>query len=167
MQGQKLKKNILTIKNLNNACNKCYDRNKQRKGYNMELFVAWIAGWNTAQWVITFLLSIIALVSAIWGCAKKAHQRRVSRMKEQQLIIDELTKINTRLDNMDRERTHARDSDAYIRSRQYLGTVAVLDAIMRLAEHQGLKINGEVAKYREENIECLKNGTGIYHFDCD
>ena len=88
-------------------------------------------------------------------------------MKEQEMILTELKNINTRLDNMDKERSHARESEAYIRSRQYLGTVAVLDAIMKLAEHQGLTINGEVAKYREENIECLKNGTGIYHFDHD
>ena len=86
-------------------------------------------------------------------------------MKEQEMILQELKNINTRLDNMDKERSHARESEAYIRSRQYLGTVAILDSIMKLAEHQGLTINGSVAKYREENIECLKNGTGIYHFD--
>ena len=64
-----------------------------------------------------------------------------------------------------RQIEHDRKNDAFIRSRQYIGTVAVLDAIMKLAEHQGLTINGSVAKYREENIECLKNGTGIYHYD--
>lgn len=133
----------------------------------MAQLVAWVTGWSVAQWIITFLLSIIALLGAIYGCLKKAHQKRVDRMKEQQLIIDQLTKINQRLDNMDKERTHARDSDAYIRSRQYIGTIAILDAVFRLAEHQGLNINGEVKKYREENIECLKNGTGIYHFEKD
>lgn len=133
----------------------------------MAQLVAWVTGWSVAQWIITFLLSIIALLGAIYGCLKKAHQKRVDRMKEQQLIIDQLTKINQRLDNMDKERTHARDSDAYIRSRQYIGTIAILDAVFRLAEHQGLNINGEVEKYREENIECLKNGTGIYHFEKD
>ena len=86
-------------------------------------------------------------------------------MKEQQMILAELKNINTRLDSMDKERNDARRDEAYIRTRQYLGTVAILDAVFKLAEHQGLQINGSVAKYREENIECLKNGTGIYHYD--
>jgi len=124
-------------------------------------------GMNTVQWVVTFALSVIALGTAIWGCVRKAHQKKVDRMKEQEMILQELKNINKRLDNMDKERNDTRRDEAFIRSRQYLGTVAVLDAIMKLAEHQGLQINGSVAKYREENIEYLKNGTGIYHFDHD
>ena len=80
--------------------------------------------------------------------------------------------LERQMQKMDEERGEARKqseldrmNDAYIRSRQYIGTVAILDAIMKLAEHQGLTINGSVAKYREENIECLKNGTGIYRSD--
>jgi hypothetical protein len=88
-------------------------------------------------------------------------------MKEQEMILQELKNINKRLDNMDKERNDTRRDEAFIRSRQYLGTVAILDAVFKLAEHQGLQINGSVKKYREENIECLKNGTGIYHFDHD
>jgi len=121
-------------------------------------------GMNTVQWVVTFALSIIALGTAIWGCVRKAHNKRVNRMKEQEMILHELKNINTRLDNMDKERNDTRRDEAYIRSRQYLGTVAILDAVFKLAEHQGLQINGSVKKYREENIECLKNGTGIYHY---
>ena len=131
----------------------------------------WIAAvaesMSTVQWVVTFILSLIALGSAIWGCVRKSHQRRVDRMKEQQMILQELKNINKRLDCMDKERNDARRDEAYIRTRQYLGTVAILDAVFKLAEHQGLQINGSVAKYREENIECLKNGTGIYHYDHD
>ena len=122
-------------------------------------------GMNTVQWIVTFALSLIALGTVVWGCIRKAHQQRMNRMKEQQMILTELKIINSRLDGMDKERNDARSDDALIRSRQYIGTVAVLDAIMKIAEHQGLTINGDVAKYREENIQCLKNGTGIYHYD--
>ena len=133
----------------------------------MGCIVAWIASIDKVQLVITLILSVIALAGAIYGCFKRAHNKRVAAMEEQKKILNELKNINSRLDSMDRERSHAREAEAFIRSRQYLGTVAVLDAIMRLAEHQGLTINGEVAKYREENIQCLKNGTGIYHFNHD
>lgn len=79
----------------------------------------------------------------------------------QQMLYDTVNKISRRLDNMDSERNKSREDDAYIRTRMYLGTVAAIDAIMRLAEHEGLKINGDIEKYRQENIDNLKKGKGV------
>ena len=83
----------------------------------------------------------------------------VQRMLEQ--IEKEQVRIGATLEKMDNERHKARTEDAQVRTTLYLGTVAIVDAIMRLAEHEGLTINGEVKKYRQDNIDNLRNGVGI------
>ena len=87
---------------------------------------------------------------------KKAY---VATMLEQ--IAREQIGIHKTLEKMDDERHKARAEDARVRTTLYLGTVAIVDAIMRLAEHEGLVINGEVKKYRQDNIDNLRNGVGI------
>jgi len=87
---------------------------------------------------------------------KKAY---VATMLEQ--IAREQLSIHKTLEKMDSERHNARAEDAQVRTTLYLGTVAIVDAIMRLAEHEGLTINGEVRKYRQDNINNLRNGVGI------
>lgn len=125
--------------------------------------------------IIGLILSGIALAAAVNRFIMWIRGRRLKKVNEYKTIISmvedlcsgqtylekQMNKISERLDSMDDERTYAREDDAHIRTRMYLGTVAVLDAIMRLAEHEGLQINGEIAQYRKENIENLKNGTGI------
>ena len=107
------------------------------------------------------------------GCwFRKKRQARKQREQEQLDLLKQLcagqADLDERLDNMegtlaamDGARQEARVEDARIRTRMYLGTVAVVDAVMKLAEHQGLTINGEVAAYRRDNIDNLKNGVGI------
>lgn len=87
---------------------------------------------------------------------KKAY---VTTMLQQ--IAREQLSIHKTLEKMDSERHKARAEDAQVRTTLYLGTVAIVDAILRLAEHEGLTINGEVKKYRQDNIDNLRNGVGI------
>ena len=90
----------------------------------------------------------------------------------QEYLDGVLDRVVLRLDNMDSERQKAREQyererredraeDERVRTRLYYGTVATLDALMRLAEHEGLKINGDIAQYRQENIDNLKHKRGI------
>ena len=122
------------------------------------------------------ILTLGGLITKIISWFKR--RKQMKRDKEAEILnkLKDLCsgqiQLERQMQKMDQERGEARKqseldraNDAYIRSRQYIGTVAILDSIMKLAEHQGLTINGSVAKYREENIECLKNGTGIYHYD--
>ncbi len=124
---------------------------------------------------IAFVLSVSALITIIikvisWGKMKrKENMRKQAETLQilrdlcsgQQMLYNTVNKISHRLDNMDEERNKSREDDAYIRTRMYLGTVAAIDAIMRLAEHEGLKINGDIEKYRQENIDNLKKGKGV------
>jgi len=91
--------------------------------------------------------------------AYKDKRQYVQKMLEE--IAREQVRIHTTLEKMDNERHKARAEDAQVRTTLYLGTVAIVDAIMRLAEHEGLTINGEVKKYRQDNIDNLRNGVGI------
>lgn len=131
-----------------------------------------------ARW-IALAISVLTLGGLITKIVCWFGKRRQMKRDKDMEILNKLKdlcagqmQLERQMQKMDEERGEARKqseldrmNDAYIRSRQYIGTVAILDAIMKLAEHQGLTINGSVAKYREENIECLKTGTGIYHYD--
>ena len=90
---------------------------------------------------------------------RKEKKAYVTTMLEQ--IAKEQISIHKTLEKMDDERHKARLEDAQVRTTLYLGTVAIVDAIMKLAEHEGLTINGEVKKYRQDNIDNLRNGVGI------
>ena len=123
-------------------------------------------------------VSFIAIVMAtcrVIGWIKRRKQMRREMENKLHKALDELStgqnnmedsirSINDRLDSMDRERQLARVDDAYIRTRQYIGNVATLDAIMQLSEFMGLTINGDVAAFRLENVDCLKQGRGIYSY---
>ena len=134
---------------------------------------------------ITFLgilfgatVSFIAIIMAVCKFAGWIKRRAKMKRQMEELLHKALTdlstgqisleescqSINDRLDMMDRSRQVARVDDAYIRTRQYIGNIATLDAIMQLSEFMGHTINGDVAAFREENIECLKQGRGIYDY---
>jgi len=121
------------------------------------------------------MLSFIALVKAFGAAAasvKRHREAKKAKQEEQMNLLKKLCKgqdeldsrmdgIERKLADMDHQRHEARVEDAKVRANLYLGTVAIVDSVMRLAEHQGLTINGEVAAYRRANIEYLKNGVGM------
>ena len=133
---------------------------------------------ETRTEIISWLVLIGGVIGAIGGISALVRfikRKRKERMEKknfiintlkdlcvgQQSIFDKLINVDDRLTEMDALRTQAREEDAYVRTRMYLGTVAGLDATMRLATHLHLEINGDVSKYRAENIENLKKGIGI------
>ena len=92
-------------------------------------------------------------------------QKTLTDLSTGQIGLEEsIERMNERLDMMDAARQVARVDDAYIRTRQYIGNVATLDAIMQLSEFMGHTINGDVSDFRKENIDCLKQGRGIYSY---
>ena len=130
--------------------------------------------------VIGFLLSLGALGALISRIVHWFRKRRQMKKDKDGRILKKLEELCTgqimiekRMIKMDEDRADARKqiasdrkTDTTVRSNQYLLNIAVLDAIFKLAEHEGLTINGEVAQCRKDNIGFLKNGTGIYH-SCD
>jgi len=62
---------------------------------------------------------------------------------------------------MNDARNLARQEDGKIRQNLYMGQIAVISAVRELAEHQGLKINGPVQYYYEQNIDALRTGLGM------
>lgn len=69
--------------------------------------------------------------------------------------------LEAKFDKLAEQRENDHKADAKIRTNLYMGQVALVSAMRELADHQGLKINGPVQLYYEQNIEALKTGLGI------
>ena len=142
-----------------------------------------IAGGLDAMFEIDTLAKWIALVISaltLGGIFAKIinwiRRRKAMKIEKENRILKKLEDLCTgqimlekRMIGMDEERRDARnqialdrEKDRLVRSNQFLCNIAILDSIMKLAEHEGLTINGEVAQYRKDNIDFLKTGRCIH-----
>lgn len=105
--------------------------------------------------------SVIAFIKRI---IKKIQERKsnLTRICEALVTLEDSQKtIQKHMTQMDEARNVAREEDRTIRTSLYMGQIAVISALRELAEHQGLKINGPVQLYYEQNIEALRTGLGL------
>jgi hypothetical protein len=97
-----------------------------------------------------------------WRERKKAFRDTIAKVCT---TCDDLNKrfntIEFMIGSLRQQRENDHKADAKIRSTLYRGQVAMISAVRELASHQGLKINGPVELYYEENKEALKAGLGI------
>lgn len=108
---------------------------------------AWLAFIRLPKWII--------------------HKLKLRREKKE-YIVTMLKKLCNgqndlcdKMAEMDNARNKARVDDADVRASLYLGQIAMIGAIRELARHMGIEINGEVKKYYDLNVDCLRKGVGM------
>jgi len=127
---------------------------------------------ETAGKHLGIIAGILGSLAFIWKFIYTPIKRYRDRQKAWRETVATVCKtcdsMTTRFDNFEarfdklaEQRENDHKADAKIRTNLYMGQVALVSAMRELAEHQGLKINGPVQLYYEQNIEALKSGLGI------
>lgn len=115
------------------------------------------------------IFGVIVGICKLIGWFKKKAELKRQRHDEIVFGLSELNRSNARLwiklEEMDKLRAIARSEDSKIRGDQYLGTIAVITAVREIAGGLNIKINGEVEKYYQQNIEALRCGLGMTPLD--
>lgn len=131
-----------------------------------------IQSFETAGKHLGITLAFVGALTGLWRFVYRPINAYRIRQKAKDKAISDITclcaTMTTRLDTIevkidalknDRQADHK--TDAKIRTNLFMGQVAIVSAMRELAEHQGLKINGPVQLYYEQNIDALKTGLGI------
>lgn len=124
---------------------------------------------NVTNW-IGWTVGGLSILGSIAGFVAWCKRRREKRAEEKRAILTGIEKLcrgqnelYDRLDEMDNLRSKAREEDAVVRADLYLGQIAMITAIREMASKMNppIKINGEVQKYYEQNIDKLRRGVGM------
>lgn len=113
------------------------------------------------------IAGIFASLALIWKFVVEPFRKLHERNKARDAAITTLSSsclnlssslalLNTKLDELCTETEHNQEAAIKIRKNLYHGQIATISALRELAEHQGLKINGPVQLYYDQNIEALR-----------
>lgn len=118
--------------------------------------------------VAGIITSGLVIWKFVFSPIKKYRERQKAWRETITTVCKTCNEMGTRFDSMEakfdklaEQRENDHKADAKIRTNLYMGQVALVSAMRELADHQGLKINGPVQLYYEQNIEALKTGLGI------
>jgi hypothetical protein len=112
-------------------------------------------------------VAVVGGIAGLWIAICRWFKRRKARSDALHSCVESLGKwqkeISAKLEAMEEARNHARLDDAQVRSNLYLGQIAMIAAIRELGKNMNppIKINGEVQKYYDLNIEALRSGLGM------
>ena len=138
-----------------------------RRRNNMNLQTMETAGKHLGL-VAGIITSGLVIWKFIFSPIKKYRERQKAWRETITTVCKTCNEMGTRFnsleakfDKLGEQRENDHKADAKIRTNLYMGQVALVSAVRELADHQGLKINGPVQLYYEQNIEALKTGLGI------
>lgn len=138
-----------------------------RRRNNMDLQTMETAGKHLGL-VAGIITSGLVIWKFIFSPIKKYRERQKAWRETITTVCKTYNEMVTRFDSLEakfdklaEQRENDHKADAKIRTNLYMGQVVLVSAVRELADHQGLKINGPVQLYYEQNIEALKTGLGI------
>lgn len=155
------------IKIHNVACTKCYNKKVQDKTQQGEQKRMSTIDNNVTNW-IGWTVGGLSILGSIAGFIAWCRRRRQKRAEEKRAVLTGIEKLcagqqelYARMDEMDSLRNIARSEDADFRASQYLEHIALIGALIELADKMGIKINGEIKEYYRQNQDALRKGVGM------
>lgn len=122
---------------------------------------------ETAGKQLGIIAGILTSLGLIWGFVISPIKRVYLRNKARDAAVVELSKscgalrdsidtLNKRVGDMQHDFERSNEVSDKIRKNLYHGQIATISALRELAAHEGLKINGPVQLYYEQNIAALR-----------